>query len=309
MSQLFVVDEVRGLLESEVMFLKSIVVVHQHPFLLADAFPHGRRFAGLWLFVYPARREAVIAVYPVRDGLLDAGSPFVGHIGEDVLAVGMADVAIDGCRGSVGVLKQQLGFRGQLIELVVHIHVVEAVGLALEPHGEVNHQLALFLVVDGLWCPCASYLCKLWREAANVHNLVAPMYQVPRFHQHESFVVAPSIGFAVAFPFGGALAFSLCVDVEVGHGQIEGSVRSPVDVRVAYALLVGYGVAGHDGVGIVEGGEVIAVSAQCHVQAVRVVAVEHHEVCAHVVLGRYAVLIFESVVGDFPFADGAEGRP
>ena len=108
---------------------------------------------------------------------------------------------------------------------------------------------------------------------------MSPVDKVARLHQYQSAVVAPSVCFAVAFPFGCSLALTLCKDMQVGGCQIESTVGSAIYVRVAYATLFGYCVAADDGTGVVESCEVIAVAAQSHVQTMGVVAVEHHEIC------------------------------
>ena len=47
------------------------------------------------------------------------------------------------------------------------------------------------------------------------------------------------------------LALALCVDVQVGGGEIEGSVGSAIDVRVAHSSLFGNRVAANHGLRVV----------------------------------------------------------
>ena len=104
------------------------------------------------------------------------------------------------------------------------------------------------------------------------------MDKVTALHQHKVLVVAPTVGLSVAFPFGGALALTLGIDVEVGHGQIEQPVGTAEDVRVAHAALFSNGVAVDDGLVLVEGMEGVAVFRNGHVDGVGVVFVIDQQV-------------------------------
>lgn len=96
-SQLLEVLEVRGLLETEIVYLSAIVVVHQNPLIFADSLPYGRSFAGCRFFVYPGRVVLPASVNLVRGCLLDAWSSVVGYVEEMVFALRITDVAVNGC--------------------------------------------------------------------------------------------------------------------------------------------------------------------------------------------------------------------
>lgn len=64
-----------------------------------------------------------------------------------------------------------------------------------------------------------------------------PVYEVKRLHQNEAMVVAPPVLLLIPLPFCVAEFHFLTAEVQVGHGEIEGTVRSPVYMRVADAVL------------------------------------------------------------------------
>ena len=92
--------------------------------------------------------------------------------------------------------------------------------------------------------------------------------------------------------------------MEVGHGQIECTVRSTVDIGVAYPSLVSNRIAGQDGFPVVQSRERVSVAAQCHVKAVRFVLVEHHQVGTQVFLLWHGVFITEPAESGFTFPNG-----
>ena len=109
------------------------------------------------------------------------------------------------------------------------------------------------------------------------------MYEVLRFHQHKSAIVAPSV-LVVTFPLGGAQSALLSEHVQVGHGNVEPSVRSSTDVRVAYAPLVGDAVARNDRFAVVHGLERVAVITDSHEQTVGRIVEVSEEICSHILL-------------------------
>lgn len=56
--------------------------------------------------------------------------------------------------------------------------------------------------------------------------------------------------------------------MQVGGSHVEGAIGGTVDVRVTDAALLGDAVAINDGAVIVQSCPTVAVTAQCHVQAV-----------------------------------------
>ena len=276
--------EVRGLYEAEIMNLASVMVVHKHPFLLADALPYGRSFACRRLRIAPIGQVLPAAVDAFRSGLLDAGRAVVRHIEEMILALSIADVAVNGCNLRIRIFKKKFRSGLYAIEVVVGIDVIELVGAVLVAHREVNHQSSCLLIVDGFGSPGATDVCQFGRHLVDVDNGVGPMNEVTRLHQHQTTVVSPTVCRAVTLPLRRTLALSLGVDVKVCGYKIECAVGSAIDMGVADATLLGNGVAANDGTGIVERREMIAVATQCHIQTMRVVAMEHHKVSRHVLL-------------------------
>ena len=74
--------------------------------------------------------------------------------------------------------------------------------------------------------------------------------------------------------------------MEVGHRDIELTIRRTIDVRVADAVLLGDRVARDDGLGIVHCGKGVAVVAHSHKEAVGGVTKEGEEIGAHILLGE-----------------------
>ena len=144
------------------------------------------------------------------------------------------------------------------------------------------HELPALLVEDRLGSPHAAHLAPfhvlLVGQGREVDARMRPVYEVPRLHEHQSPVVAPTVFLAFALPFRAALAVALPEDVEVRHGYVEGTVRTAEDVRIADAPLHGYGVTPHDGLVPVECCPGVAVTAQCRMQTVVLVLVIDHEV-------------------------------
>ena len=74
--------------------------------------------------------------------------------------------------------------------------------------------------------------------------------------------------------------------MEIGHGNIEFSIRSTIDMRVADSSLISDGIARNDGFSIVDSRKSIAVVADGHKQSVRWVVEIGEEIGAHVLLGK-----------------------
>ena len=260
------------------------MVVHEHPLLLADALPYGRSFACRRLRTAPCGQVLPAAVDAFRCGLLDAGRAVVRHIEEMKLALCVADVAVNGSNIRVRIFKKEFRSGLYAIEVVVGIDVIELVGAVLVAHREVDHQSSGLLVVDGFGSPGATDVCQFGRHLVDIDNGVGPMNEVTRLHQHQSTIVSPTVCLTVALPFSLTLALSLSINVKIGGYKIECAVGSAIDMGVADATLLGNGVAANDGTGIVERREMIAVTTQCHIKAVRVVTMEHHKVSRHALL-------------------------
>ena len=171
-----------------------------------------------------------------------------------------------------------------MVEVVVGIHIIELVWPILMAHSEVNHQLARLLVVYSLWCPGTSYIGKFGRHLVDIYHGVRPVDEVVRLHQHQSTVVAPAVCSTIALPLGRAFALALGIDVQVGGGKIEGTIGSAVYMRVAHTTLLGYSVATDNGLRIIKSCEMVAVTTQSHIQAMRIVTVKHHKISRHLLL-------------------------
>ena len=113
------------------------------------------------------------------------------------------------------------------------------------------------------------------------------MYEVFRLHQHQCPVVAPAILLAVSLPLCVAVSVTLAEDVQVGGGDVVGAVGPAVDVWVAYAVLLCYGVATDDGLVAVQRFPRVAVAAQGHVQTVVGIFVVYHQVGSHMCLAHF----------------------
>ena len=91
------------------------------------------------------------------------------------------------------------------------------------------------------------------------------MLQVGALHHHQSAVVTPPVGMSITFPLRGAISVAYTKHMEVSHGKIEGAIRTAKDMRVAYAMLLSYGVARDEGEVVVECPKLIPVVAHRHV--------------------------------------------
>ena len=115
--------------------------------------------------------------------------------------------------------------------------------------------------------------------------MVRPVNQVVGGHQNQSAVVAPSIRFRT-LPLRGADTFLLAEDVKVRHSNIELAVRRTIDMRIAYAVLLGYRVARNNRLGVVHCRKRIAVIADGHKQSVGGIAEIGEEVGTHILFGE-----------------------
>ena len=152
--------------------------------------------------------------------------------------------------------------------------------------GKVNHRLAYGRIPDGLRCPGTTNLTELLGEQFIYTCLVVgPVYQVVAGHQHQSAVVTPAklVG---AFPLGGAQSHLLTEHMQVGHGNVEFAVGSTVDMRVAYASLVGDRVAGNNGLAIVYSRKRVAIVADGHKQRVGWIVEIRKQIGTHILFGE-----------------------
>ena len=276
--------EIRGLHEAEVVGTDAEDVVHENPTVFADDFIHRRSLARTTLAVNLLWLIHVAAIDVVADGHLDATGILLGAVGHAVATVGHGhDVGIEHLNLFVRIVEEQLRFGHESREVVVGIGIVEfRAALSRGADGEIDHQTACFGVVNRLWCPGTADVAEMLGEGlVDAERGVRPVDEVARLHQHQRAVVAPSVLLPVAFPFGVAKAGTLSEDVQVGGGDVIRAVGSAVDVRVADAVLLGDGVAPHDGSVAVQCRPVVAVAAQCHVQAMVSIFVIDHEVSPH----------------------------
>ena len=171
--------EVRGLNETEVVGLLPIAVVHQHPFFFADTLPYVGSFTGCGFRV---DERFLIGPWPgdvVGVGLLDAGCSLVADVGEIVAVAHLDDVAVDGGHSFLGMLDEYLRSGGQRGVALVDVGIVELVLPALMAHGEIQHQLAGFVVVGCFRSPCTSYL---GINLVHVKQSMLPMDKVATLH-------------------------------------------------------------------------------------------------------------------------------
>ena len=185
------------------------------------------------------------------------------------------DVAVDG-RRSRGVFKQDLRNALDTVEILVYVDIIKPVLLGAEPHGKINHHPSRDGVVDRFRRPSATDLCKFLGHLVETYVGARPMDEVERLHQHQATVVSPAISFSVALPFRIAVTVALCINMQVGHGQVEAAVRTTVDVRVADTFLVGNRIACNNGLAVVQSGKRITVTADGRMQAVVFVLMEYH---------------------------------
>ena len=303
-SQVFKCDEVRRFGKGEIVRRDTIYIVHQHPFVLSEAFPYRGSLARFRFKIVPTRIVFVVSADTVGNSLLDTRLSVVGHIEKMVLIPYFGDVAVDGRNRFVWVFVKQLGQALDTVEIIVHVHVIQFVAFVAEAHGVVNHQFAHPFVVGNFGCPCATYFTQSGCQLVETDVGAFPIYQVPRLHQHQSLIVSPTVHVTVALPLRFTVAVAAGKDMEVGHGQIECTVRSTVDIGVAYPSLVSNRIAGQDGFPVVQSRERVSVAAQCHVKAVRFVLVEHHQVGTQVFLLWHGVFITEPAESGFTFPNG-----
>ena len=292
--------EVAGLDKSEVMGSDAVDIVHDDPLVLADAFPNVRSLATAVLGVYLLSMIVVEMVDLVGNHVLDAARTLLSHIGHEVTSIRhRTDVGVKCLDFLVGILKELLRFRIQGGEILIGITVVQFRTSAwLLADGEIHHRLIDGGVPDGLRRPGTSYLAEfLGEEFVDANLMVRPMNQVVGSHEHQSAVVAPVV-LLRPLPLGGAQPFLLAEHVQVGHGNIELSVGSAVDVRVANTALLGDGVASDDRSVAVDRRKRVAIVADGHEQRVRGVVEISEKVGTHVLLRR--LFLFFSLSGCCP---------
>jgi hypothetical protein len=148
-----------------------------------------------------------------------------------------------------------------------------------------DHQLLLLRVVNGLGRPGAADLGEAREGLVHADIGARPGDQIVRLHEDEAAVVAPPIGLAIAFPLGRPKALLLREEMQIGHREVEGPVRTAGDVRIADTFLFGQIRAAHDRLAVVDVGEGVAIGAEGEVEAVGVVFEIDEEVGGHFALG------------------------
>ena len=192
----------------------------------------------------------------------------MGDVEEVELVADFSDVAVDGVHLGVGVGEELFGGGGEGGEVGVGVGVDEEVWAVVEAGGEVDHECILDGVEDGFGGPGAADVAEVGEEIVDEDLVGGPVEEVEGFHEDEVAVVAPVVEVSGAFPLGGAEAFALGEDVEVGEGHVEGAVGAAHDVGVADAFLDGEVFAEEDGVGVVDVGEGVGVGGGGEVEGV-----------------------------------------
>ena len=94
--------------------------------------------------------------------------------------------------------------------------------------------------------------------------------------------------------------------MQIGHRQIECSIRTTEDMRIADTFLFSYRISGYDGLSFVQGGKSVAVGTDCHVKSMVLVFVEDHQIGAHIFLSRNCIPITEAAETRTSFSSGKQ---
>ena len=103
----------------------------------------------------------------------------MGHIKQMVLVTNLGDISVNGRHSVHRILKQNLRRAFYLIEIIVHINIIQFVGRALEPHGIINHQFALLIVISHFGRPYATHFAQSGRKLVETDIGPIPVNQIP----------------------------------------------------------------------------------------------------------------------------------
>ena len=278
-------DEIGSLSETEIMRVDAVDIIHDDPSVLTDNLPAVRGFMTDTFAIVIVLVHDIGAGALVGDSMTNGGATLMRDIEKVPLATGVDNVGVYDAVPHVGSGEEDLGLRCELGEIIVDIGIVDALLAGSETDGEMNHELTGLRVIDRLGCPDASDFGPLTAKLREVDICAGPGLEVMTLHEDKPAVVAPTELTTVSLPLSGSESVALPEDMEVGHGKIEVAVGAAEDVGVADALLLGNGVAGYDGLVIVERGESRAVEADSHVEAVVGILVVDHKIGAHLAFG------------------------
>ena len=300
MSEVFKRDEVRCFDKTEIMRLDTEYIVHQYPFVFSYAFPDVGRFASSRFQVYPLRLISVVFVDLIGHGHLYAARFFLCHVCHTETSVGQVrDVGIQYLDFRIGIFEEDGGFCHQAGKIVIRVGVIKfGFPFSFLADREINHHFLLHRVVSRFGSPCATDLSKFIGKCfVDTDTGVRPVYQIERLHQYQSPVVSPAIKFSVPFPFGCPVSFFFGKKMQVGHGYIESTVRTAIDMRITYAALFGYRIAGDNRLSVINSRKRITVTADSHKKAMCRVRKIDHQVSSHIFFRRYGMGSFSFRLG------------
>ena len=219
----------------------------------------------------------------------------MGNIEQMIFISYFRDISVNGRNTLIRIFKQYLRQAFNGIKVIIYIYIIQFIRLISETHRIINHQFPFFLIVSHFRCPCATNLTQACRQLVKTDIRTFPVNQIPRLHQHQSIIVSPTIHITVTFPFSFPVTVPLCKHVQVCHCQIEGAIRSTINMRVTNTSLIGNRIAGNYRFPVIHGCKSISVTADSHIQAMRFVLVEYHQISTHVRFLRNGILITELI--------------
>ena len=96
--------------------------------------------------------------------------------------------------------------------------------------------------------------------------------------------------------------------MQIGHGQIKGTIRSTENMRVTDTSLLGYRVTGQHRLSFIHCRKGITVTTHCHIQTVCFIPMENHQIGSHVFFFGNGIAITEIAETCFSFSGSKQSR-
>ena len=204
--------EVGSLDETEIVRVDAEHIIHHYPAVLADAFPDIGSLAAFRLVVYLSSYIVVTCIYLVRKSNLDSPGVFLRYICHCVSAFRKrAYVGIKHLYLFVRIFIEFLRHCHESGEIFVGICVIESgfsfvfcrafEMLAFSSYCEIHHHRVFLRIINCLGSPGTTDFSEFFgKKFVKPRFMVSPVYEIGRFHQYKSTVVAPSV-FIRSFPF------------------------------------------------------------------------------------------------------------
>ena len=188
------------------MRIHTVDIIHNHPLVLTNAFPHVWCLTASVLAINLLRMIVVEMVNFITNHVFDTTGILLCYIRHKIATIRHGtDVGIKYLYLFVRILKKQLGLSFQCCKLLIGITIIQlCTSTSILTYSKVDHRLTYSGIPDGLWSPRTTYLSKLlWKQLINTCLMVGPMYEIVTGHQHQPTIVSPT-KFVGTLPLCGA---------------------------------------------------------------------------------------------------------